>query len=70
MESHHHWAWMAVVLIIFGCAIYIWRPNNYEKGSIHQEMHREDLPLSIHIGEGGCATLPKNTTTVKSSVKH
>lgn len=64
----HHWGWMIVVLIIFGGVTYIWstnRPDQYEKGSIHAEQHRQDWPLSIHVGEGGCATIGKDKANVK-----
>jgi len=59
-STAHHWGWMAVVLIVFGVSAYIYsinRPDEYNKGSIHNEEHRQDWPLSIHIGEGGCASL-------------
>lgn len=58
MEREHHYGWMAVVLIMFGVVTYIWstnRPDSYQKGAIHAEQHRQDWPLSFHVGEGGCA---------------
>lgn len=61
MENSHHWGWMLVVLIIFGVGTYIFtlnRPDTYKGNAIHAEQHRNDWPLSIHIGEGGCAHLP------------
>lgn len=56
----HYWGWMLVVLIVFGVSTYIFtinRPDEYSKGAIHAEQHRQDWPLSIHVGEGGCARL-------------
>lgn len=60
MNNSHHYGWMAVVLIVFGVTTYIFtlnRPDEYNKGSIHAEQHRQDWPLSFHIGEGGCARM-------------
>lgn len=70
----HHWGWMIVVLIIFGTVTYIWsinRPDNYANGAVHSESHRQDWPLSIHIGEGSCTHRPLGTLDqiTKSPVK-
>lgn len=59
-ENAHHWGWMIIVLIIFFGAYWIYstnRPDSYTRGAIHAEQHRQDWPLSVHIGEGGCAHL-------------
>lgn len=72
-STAHHWGWMVVVLIIFGGVTYIWsinRPDQYEKGSIHAEQHRQDWPLSIHIGEGSCARLNPKDILQPVAVKH
>lgn len=60
MNESHHWGWMFVVLAIFAGAGYLFtlnRPDNssYGNGSVHNEPHRQDWPLSIHIGEGSCS---------------
>lgn len=83
MDNQHHYGWMAVVLIIVCVCVYIWasnRPNidNYGKDSTHNEQHRQDWPLSVHIGEGGCANLAAQrelvhnakAVAVTTSVKH
>lgn len=60
MQQQHHYGWMVVVLIIFGVSTYIFtinRPDEYSKGAIHAEQHRQDWPLSVHVGEGGCARM-------------
>ncbi len=76
MESQHHWGWIVVAVLCLGAVTYIFtinRPdeNNYSKGSSHIEQHRQDWPFSIHIGEGGCATLDalKAKKEIKSDPK-
>ena len=59
MNNAHHWGWMVVVLVGLGVVTYIFTLNrpDVQKGGYHGELHQENWPLSIHIGEGGCARL-------------
>lgn len=63
MNDNHHYLWIFFAFCVFGGVLstYIFtvnRPDNYAKGSMHLEQHRQDWPFSIHIGEGGCASIP------------
>lgn len=56
----HHYFWMITLVFIFLVCVWIYannRPDQYEKGSIHAEQHRQDWPFSIHVAEGGCARM-------------
>jgi len=69
MNNAHHWGWMIVALIALGAITYVFtlnRPDLYKGNAIHAEQHRQDWPLSIHIGEGGCARLTPNMKDTKS----
>lgn len=60
MDNGHHYGWMIVVLIVFFGCYWIYssnRPDSYTKGATHNEQIRTDWPFSLHIGEGGCATI-------------
>ena len=54
-----HIIWAFVALIILAVVTYIFTLNrpNVQKGGYSADYHRQDWPLSIHIGEGGCARL-------------
>lgn len=58
-STAHHWGWMVVVLIVFGVVTYVFTLNrpDVQKGGYQADYHRQDWPLSIHIGEGGCARI-------------
>ena len=60
MNESHHYLWIFFAFSVLAIVTYFFtinRPDNYQRGAIHAEYHRTDWPLSIHIGEGGCATL-------------
>lgn len=60
MQSSHHYLWILFAFCALALLAYIGninRPDTYEKGSYHGEINRQDWPLSIHIGESGCARL-------------
>lgn len=71
MDNQHHWGWMVVVIIIVAVAAWIYSSNrpdveNYGRGSIHGgDMHRQDWPFSIHIGESGCQTIGQMQQAMK-----
>lgn len=73
MDNVHHYGWMIVVLVVFGITTYIFsinRPDSYKGNAIHAEQHRQDWPLSIHVGEGGCARMsPDNLKSLTNAVK-
>ena len=54
-----HIIWAFVALIILAVVTYIFTLNrpNVQKGGYSADYHRQDWPLSIHIGVGGCARL-------------
>ena len=54
-----HIIWAFVALIILAVVTYIFTLNrpNVQKGGYSADYHRQDWPLSIHIGEGGCARM-------------
>ena len=54
-----HIIWAFVALIILAVVTYIFTLNrpDVQKGGFQADYHRQDWPLSVHIGEGGCARL-------------
>jgi hypothetical protein len=57
-----------IIILILACGLLGWlwatkktESNVYQKDSnpTVTDVHRTDWPLSIHIGEGGCARIPK-----------
>ena len=54
-----HLIWAFVALLILAAVTYIFTLNrpDVQKGGYHGELHQQNWPLSIHIGEGGCAKL-------------
>jgi hypothetical protein len=54
-----HLIWAFVALIILAVVTYIFTLNrpDVQKGGFQADYHRQDWPLSVHIGEGGCARL-------------
>lgn len=73
METQHHYGWMIVVIIVFFGALYIWSANrpdteNYGKGAYHEDVHRQDWPFSIHVGEGGCQTIGAEKARIKKQI--
>lgn len=54
-----HLIWAFVALIILAVVTYIFTLNrpDVQKGGYHGELHQQNWPLSIHIGDGGCARL-------------
>lgn len=61
--------WEAVIILVLlvygGFVTYLWatktnQTNNFLKDSKPSVLgQRSDYPFSIHIGEGGCARIPK-----------
>ena len=74
MNSTHHYLWIGFAFCVLCAVTYLVtlnRPDSYKGNAIHAEQHRQDWPLSIHIGEGGCASLRPDglPVTVKDKKK-
>lgn len=81
MNESHHWGWIAVAVLALAALAYIFtinRPDiaSYANGAVHNEPHVNRWPLSINIGEGGCARIGRledmintKTTEPKQTVK-